>query len=175
MIPVPCVSPGIAREISAVLEDAGLRAVNEVAAARRCPARALVHTIPGLAHTHEPTTAQKVPGCAYCARAGNAFAVARESPPPPAKRPRQDPDAAPAAQDPDAAAAGEAPPARPPPEEDVVGLLAVPFHRALIAAYDAILDRLAAAQGDVEAVRLSIVAPLRRYVDSLEAAAPPPV
>jgi len=42
------------------------------------PPRVVAQSVPGLAHTHEPTRDASVPGCMFCARQGNALAAALE-------------------------------------------------------------------------------------------------
>lgn len=49
------------------------RVIGDFSMARRVHGTHAALAVTGVCHTHEPTT-DLVPGCAYCARQGNAFA-----------------------------------------------------------------------------------------------------
>jgi hypothetical protein len=52
--------------------DLAALVIDRLAKARKVNAAHAAQSIPGVCHSHEPTT-DLVPGCAYCARRGNAF------------------------------------------------------------------------------------------------------
>jgi len=51
-----------------------LEGVNCAGVSARVPPRVVAQSVPGLAHSHEPTRLPAVPGCLFCARSGNALA-----------------------------------------------------------------------------------------------------
>jgi len=136
---------------------AGVDVANRAGPACGVPPRVLAQSLPGLAHSHEPTTLPRVPGCLFCARSGNALAagegergqtVAIQEERSIRALPRPDP-------------------------RDAVARLQLPLLRATLAAYDALLDELRARGLDaaqVESVRAELVGPQREFLEHLERA-----
>lgn len=151
---------GVREAIDELVVDAGVHAANAAGARARVAPRVLVQSLPGLAHSHEPTRERAVEGCEYCARRGNALA---------------DPSAN--ATDPPADPSGTVPGL--PCRQDIVARLQLPFLEAIADTYSELLDMVEArGLGGVDFVRRQIVNPMRecnaRWRQALAAADSPP-